>query len=83
MPQHKQAKKRVRQNKERRKRNRKQRSKMRTLIKNVLQLSDKEQAQEKLKEAESYLDKMSSKGRIHPNNAARKKSKMQRHVNSL
>jgi len=83
MPQHKQAKKRVRQNKKRRKRNRQQRSKLRTLYKNVLQLDDKEQAQQKYNEAAAYLDKMSLRGRIHPNNAARKKSRMAKHVNNL
>jgi small subunit ribosomal protein S20 len=83
MPQHKQAKKRVRQNKKRRTRNRQQRSKIKTLYKKVLQMEDKEQAQEKYKETAAYLDKMSHKGRIHPNNAARKKSRMAKHVNSL
>lgn len=83
MPQHKQAIKRVRQNEKRRKHNRKQRSKMNTLIKKVMDETDKEAAEEKLKEAVSYLDKMSTKGKIHPNNAARKKSKLSKHVNNL
>lgn len=83
MPQHKQAKKRVRQNKKRREHNRKQRSRMKTLVRNVLEETDKEAAEKKLKEAVSYLDKMSTKGKIHPNNAARKKSKLTKHVNNL
>lgn len=83
MPQHKQAIKRVRQNEKRRKHNRKQRSKMNTLINNALEETDKEAAEEKMKEAVSYLDKMSAKGKIHPNNAARKKSKLAKHLNNL
>lgn len=83
MPQHKQAIKRVRQNKKRREHNRKQRSKMSTLINNVMNETDKEAAEEKFKKAVSYLDKMSTKGKIHENNAARKKSKLRKHVNNL
>lgn len=83
MPQHKQAKKRVRQNEKRRQHNRKQRSKMNTLITNVFESDDKEEAQELHKKAISYLDKMTAKGQIHRNNAARKKSKLSKHVNNL
>lgn len=83
MPQHKQAIKRVRQNEKRRQHNRKQRSKMNTLINNVLETTDKEEAQELYKKAVSYLDKMTAKDQIHRNNAARKKSKLTKHVNNL
>lgn len=83
MPQHKQAIKRVRQNEKRRQHNRKQRSKMNTLVNNVLEATDKEEAQEHYKKAISYLDKMTAKGKIHQNNAARKKSKLTKHVNNL
>lgn len=83
MPQHQSAIKRVRQNEKRRERNRGQRSKMRTLIKNVLEATDQEEARELLKEATSYVDKMAAKGMIHENNAARKKAQMTKHVNNL
>lgn len=83
MPQHKQAIKRVRQNEKRRQHNRKQRSKMNTLVNKVLETTDKEEAQELHKKAVSYLDKMTNKGKIHRNNAARKKSKLTKHVNNL
>jgi small subunit ribosomal protein S20 len=83
MPQHKQAKKRVRQNEKRRRRNRRQRTKIKSLYRQVMEEADKEKAGEEFKEAAAYLDKMSLKGRIHPNNAARKKSRMARHVNNL
>lgn len=83
MPQHKSAIKRVRQNEKRRKHNRTQRSRMNTLINNVLEATDKDEAQAHLKKAMSYLDRVASKGLIHPNNAARKKSKLTKHVNNL
>lgn len=83
MPQHQSAIKRVRQNEKRRKANRQKRSKMRTLYKKVLETTDKGQAEEYMKEATSYIDKMTAKGLIHQNNAARKKAKMTRHVNNL
>ncbi|MDX1638195.1 MAG: 30S ribosomal protein S20 [Balneolaceae bacterium] len=83
MPQHQSAIKRVRQNAKRREHNRTQRSKMRTLVKKVLDTTDKEKAEEYLKEATSYLDKMAAKGIIHENKAARRKSKLTRHVNNL
>ncbi|NGP75966.1 30S ribosomal protein S20 [Balneolaceae bacterium YR4-1] len=83
MPQHQSAIKRVRQNKKRREHNRAQRSKMRTLITNVMDETDKEKAQELYKKATSYVDKMSSKGILHENKAARKKSQMSKHINNL
>ena len=83
MPQHKSAVKRVRQNEKRRQRNQSQRSRMKTLIKNAMETTEKEEAQEAFKEASSYLDKMASKGLVHENFAARKKSKIANHVNNL
>jgi small subunit ribosomal protein S20 len=56
---------------------------MRSLIKKVFDLNDKEQAEKALKEAVSYLDRMSVKGIIHKNNAARKKAQLTKHVNNL
>ncbi len=83
MPRHQSAIKRARQNEKRRQRNQSQRSKMKTLIKNTLETTDKEEAEEAFKEASSYLDKMASKGLVHQNYAARKKSKLATHVNNL
>jgi len=83
MPQHKSAVKRVRQSEKRRERNRTHRSKMRTLIKQVFETEDKEQAQEALKAATAYLDRMATKGIIHKNKAANKKSQLAKHVNNL
>jgi len=83
MPQHKQAIKRVRQNKKNRAYNRAQRSKITTLIKNVKAQTEKESAEEHLKKAVSFLDKMTAKGIIHRNNAARKKAQLTKFVNNL
>jgi len=83
MPQHKSAIKRMRQNAKRRKQNRERRSKTRTLNKAVLAEQNREQAEEILKRAVSNLDRMSIKGVIHPNKAARKKAQLTQYVNSL
>jgi len=83
MPQHKSAIKRMRQNKKRRDHNRTRRSKMRTLIKKVQTASDKELAEGYLKEAVSFIDRLSTKRIIHPNTAARKKAQLTKYVNNL
>ncbi len=83
MPQHKSAIKRVRQNERRREHNRTLRSKMKTLVKKVYEINDKEEAEEAFKKASAYLDKMASKGIIHQNFAARRKSRMATYVNNL
>ncbi|WP_372638554.1 30S ribosomal protein S20 [Fodinibius sp.] len=83
MPQHKSAIKRVRQNEKRRKHNQPQRSKMKTLVRKALETTDKEQAQDAVREATSYLDKMAAKGQVHKNFAARRKSKLAQHLNNL
>lgn len=83
MPQTKQAIKRVRQAEKKRKHNRTRKSKMRTLIKSVLTSTDKNEAQALLIEATSYIDRMTVKGIVHKNNAARKKSALTKYVNNL
>ena len=83
MAQNKSAIKRDRQNVKRNAHNRARRSKMRTLIKKVMTSTDKDEALVSYKETESYLDKMSVKGVIHANNAARKKAQLTRHINAL
>ncbi|MBO6572260.1 MAG: 30S ribosomal protein S20 [Balneola sp.] len=83
MPQTKQAIKRVRQAEKSKKHNRARKSKMRMLIKDVMTATDKKEAEKLLKEAVSYVDRMSVKGIVHKNNAARKKAALTKHVNSL
>lgn len=83
MPQHKSAVKRVRQSGKRRIENRTKRSKMRTLTRKVLEANNKDQAQNELGEAVSYIDRLACKGLIHKNNAANKKARLVHHVNKL
>ena len=83
MPQTKQAIKRVRQAEKRKKHNSARKSKMRSLIKGVLNSTDRKEAETLLTEAVSYIDRMSVKGIIHINNAARRKSALTKHVNNL
>ncbi len=83
MANHKSAKKRIRQSERRRVRNQAAHARMKTLIKNVHGLKEKAAAEVALKEAVSYIDKSVNKGRLHKNTAARRKSSLTRHVNSL
>ena len=77
------AKKRIRTNERRRVRNKASLSRVKTLIKNVLDSTDKETAEDRLKKAVAVLDKTANKGRLHRNNVARKKSKLTKFVNGL
>ena len=83
MPQHKSAAKRVRQSERRRLRNRNQRSKMRTLIKRLENEKDKEKALALLNETKAILDRLATKNIIHKNNAANKKSALEKYVQAL
>ena len=83
MAQNKSAIKRDRQNQKRKAHNNARRSKMRTLVKKVLSTNEKEAAEAALKEATSFIDRMSTKGIIHKNTAARKKAQLTNHVNNL
>ena len=80
---HKQQIKRDRQDLKRREINSRNKSKMRTLIKNVLSETDPEKAKNLYKKAVAFIDKMASKKLIHKNKAARQKSKITNHLNSL
>ncbi len=83
MPQHKSAEKRARQSAKRRLANREKRSRMRSLTRNVMESQDKEQAETLLKDAVSYIDRMTTKGIVHKNTAANRKSSLVKHVNNL
>ena len=74
--------KRVKQSRKSNLRNRHYKSMMRTSIKNVL-TADKKDASNLLTKAISTIDRVCTKGIIHSNNAARKKSKLTKYVNSL
>lgn len=81
-----QARKRARQAEKRRVQNVTLRSKMRTAVKKVvyaIDAGDKEAASEALKSAAPALDSAVTKGLIHKNNAARKKSRLNGRIQSL
>ena len=83
MDRHKQQIKRDRQDLKKRAINSQNKSRMRTLIKSVLTADSKKSADENYSDAVSFIDKMASKNIIHKNNAARQKSKITNHLNSL
>ncbi|MBU0691689.1 30S ribosomal protein S20 [bacterium] len=83
MPQHKSCEKRIRTNEKARLRNRQDRSRCRTMTKRVLEVTDKTEANNRLKEAYELFDHMTSKRLMHRNTAARRKAILARHVNSL
>ena len=85
MPITKSAAKRMRQNLKAQRRNTRIKRAMKSDIKAVIRAiteSDKS-SQEKLKSAQSNIDKAVKAGLIHKNNAANKKSKLQKLVSSL
>jgi small subunit ribosomal protein S20 len=82
----KQAKKRIKQNEKRRKANRDLKSAIRTYSRNVAEAvarNDRAAAEEALNFACQKLDKAAKRNAFHPNNAARKKSRLAKQVNSL
>lgn len=83
MANHQSAKKRIRANEKKRMRNKASISKVKTLMKKVLESTDKTTGETNLKEAVAFLDKTATKDRLHRNNVARKKSRLTKFVNSL
>ena len=83
MPQHKSAAKRVRQDSERREHNRVHRGAMRTMIRKLRGITDKEEGQALLSQVKHTLDRLASKGIIHRNKAANSKSKLEKYLNGL
>ncbi len=86
MANHKSAIKRHRQNLKRRERNRAVKSYLKTITKKVeaaVAAGNAEEAAKTLAAAVTALDKAASKGVIHRNTAARKKSRLSRKVNTL
>ena len=83
MANHKSALKRIRSNNAKRLRNKYQHKTTRTFIKRLKDTTDKSEAQELLKKVTSMIDKLAKTNIIHKNNAANKKSKLTKLVNSL
>lgn len=83
MAQHKSAEKRVRTSTRRRARNRAYKSMMKTLIKDLRETTDKQEAEVLYGKVSSLLDRIATKGVIHRNAAANKKSRLATFVKSL
>lgn len=86
MANHKSALKRIRSNERKRVRNRMQRSRARTHVKAAreeIERGDAQSAREATLSAIKALDKAASKGIIHRNQAARKKSRLMKQLNAL
>ncbi len=80
------AKKRIRQNETQRDRNRGQKSALRTQVKKVreaVEAGDAALAQTELALAMSKADRVAKRNILHPNTAARLKSKLSRVVNAM
>lgn len=81
-----QARKRARQSEERRRHNHGQRTLVRTQIKKVrkaIAAGDKAAAEAAYKDAVPLIDRMAGKNRIHPNKAARHKSRLNEQIRTL
>ena len=83
MDRHPQQIKRERQDKKRRIINIAQMSKLKTAIKKVTSATNSEIAEVDYRSAVKQIDKAASKGLIKKNTAARRKSRITRHLNSL
>lgn len=83
MPNVKSAEKRMRTNEIRAERNRQNRSRLRTALKKVRKADTSEAGAEALKDAAALLDKLARKRVIHPNKAARAKSRLSAFVRGL
>lgn len=86
MANHKSALKRIRQNEKRRIFNRTFRARTRTFVKKAraaISTSSLEEAREATREAIRELDKNASRGVLHPNNAARRKSRLMKQLAAL
>lgn len=83
MAQHKSAEKRTRAAVGRTLRNAALESRMRTAIKHVHSIKEKEKAQAELRKTVKLLDQLAAKGVIHRNKAANAKSRLTLYVNGL
>jgi len=83
MPHNKSTRKRVKTSWKQNRINVSYKSLMKTTIKKMLKITDKEAIQEELKKAYALLDKLAAKDIIHKNKAANKKAKLAKYANSL
>ncbi|MGA0863627.1 MAG: 30S ribosomal protein S20 [Ilumatobacteraceae bacterium] len=75
-------KKRILTNAKATERNKAVKSELRTRVKNAIGSAGTEKADEDLRLAVKRLDKAATKGVIHPNAAARRKSRLMRQINA-
>ena len=81
-----QSKKRARQAEKHRQHNASQRSMLRTYVKRVVKaisVGDPTQAEAEYRTAVPIIDRMARKGMIHPNKAARHKSRLSHHIRAM
>ena len=83
MANHKSAKKRIRTSERKRVMNKMASTKIKSSMKKVLGTEKMEEVEKHYKEAVALLDKSATRGRIHRNTAARKKSQLTKYLNSL
>ena len=86
MPQHKSAKKRVRQNTKRRLKNRMSKSRIKTFEKKLLEAikeQNETESEKLLRETIHYIDIAAAHKVIHKKNADRKKSRLSKKVHSI
>ncbi len=83
MAQHLSAERQARRALKHRTRNRSYQSKMKTALKRVRDAKEKEKASAELRKAFKLLDQLASRGIIHKNNAANKKSSLTKYVATL
>jgi small subunit ribosomal protein S20 len=83
MATHKSAKKRIRTSSRKKDVNSRIESRIKTLYKKALTTTDLTEAEKVYKEAVSYIDKSTVRGKIHRNTAARKKAALTLYLNKL
>ncbi len=83
MANHKSAKKRIRSSAQKRLRNKYYKKTTRTAIKNLREITDKDEAVVFLPKVVSMIDRLAKNNRIHKNKAANLKSKLMKHVAGL
>lgn len=83
MPQHKSAAKRVRTSARRRLYNRMNKSMMKTAIKDLRASTEKAVAEPKYRKVSALRDRLATRGIVHKNFAANKKSKLARFIQKL
>jgi small subunit ribosomal protein S20 len=80
------AKKRLRQAARRQERNRSRRTAARSAVRKAresIAAGNKDEAEAAVREAAAVLDRTARKGVVHPNNAARRKSRLMRQLNAI